>query len=51
MEFDPRRCNVTTSVVGLKNSHMRKHFTIKVNPRHIAENAEEEEEELILVCC
>ena len=41
----PRRQNVTTSMVGLKNSHVRKKSHQKmVNPRDIAGNAEETED-------
>ena len=56
----PRRRNVTTSTVGLKNSHIRKNLTLNdepqryswkhrrkrrmVKPRDIAGNPEEEEE-------
>ena len=41
-----RKRKVTTSIVGLKNSHLRKTSQKKkLNPRDIAGNAEEEEEE------
>ena len=40
----PQRLNGTTSVVGLKNSHIRKNHTKMVNPRGIAREEEEEED-------
>ena len=43
--FYTRRRNVTTSMVGLENGHIRKKLTQTVNSRDIAGNAEEEEEE------
>ena len=40
---DPQRQNLTTSMVGLKNGHLRKNLTKMVNPRDIAGNTKEEE--------
>ena len=47
VSFDPRRWNVTTSMVRLKK-HIRKNSPKIVNPRDTAGNAEEDEEEFYL---
>ena len=47
----PRKQNVTTSMVGLKNDHIRKYLTQMVNPRDKAGNAEDEEEDTMYCLC